>query len=206
MSTLEQLLSRVSVHPQLLGAPAPTAAHLDAILDAALRAPDHGRLRPWRFLLIRGVARARRGEVFAAALAARDPGATEPMLQRECARPLSAPLVIAIAAEIRADHPVPEIEQLLSTGAAAMNMLNAIHALGYGGMWVTGANAYDPNVRAALGLNAAGRLVGFLYVGTPVAAQAVPKRPDRMRHVVEWTAPVGDLPEAVSDLKVTARS
>jgi nitroreductase len=206
MSTLEQLLSRVSVHPQLLGAPAPTAAHLDAILDAALRAPDHGRLRPWRFLLIRGVARARLGEVFAAALAARDPGATGPMLQRERARPLSAPLVIAIAAEIRADHPVPEIEQLLATGAAAMNMLNAIHALGYGGMWVTGANAYDPNVRAALGLNAAGWLVGFLYVGTPVAAQAVPKRPDRTLHVVEWTAPVGDLPEAVPDLKVTARS
>jgi nitroreductase len=206
MTALEQLLSRVSVHPQLLGGPAPTAAHLDAILDAALRAPDHGRVRPWRFLVIRGAARARLGEVFAAALAARDPGATEPMLQRERARPLSAPLVIAIAAQIRADHPVPEIEQLLSTGAAAMNMLNAIHALGYGGMWVTGANAYDPNVRAALGLGATDRLVGYLYVGTPVAAQAVPKRPDRARHVAEWTAPVGDLPEAVPDLTVTAGS
>jgi nitroreductase len=204
MNAVEQLLSRVSVHPQLLGAPAPTAADLDAILDAGLRAPDHGRLRPWRFVLIRGAARARLGEVFAAALAARDPGATEPMLQRERARPLSAPLVIAIAAEVRADHPVPEVEQLLSAGAAAMNMLNAIHALGYGGMWVTGANAYDANVRGALGLSATDRLVGFLYVGTPVAAQAAPKRPDRARHVVEWTAPAGDLPEAVPQRTATA--
>jgi nitroreductase len=136
------------------------------------------------------------GEVFAAALAARDPAAPEPMRQRERARPLSAPLVIAVAAELRADHPVPEIEQLLSAGAAAMNMLNAIHTLGYGGMWVTGANAYDANVRAALGLGTTSRLVGFLYVGTPVAAQAAPKRPDRAGHVVEWTAPAGDLAEA----------
>jgi nitroreductase len=195
VSAVEQLLSRVSVHPQLLGAPGPSDVDLGVIIDAGLRAPDHGRLRPWRFILIRGAARASLGEVFAAALAARDPGATEPMRQRERARPLSAPLVIGIAAQLRADHPVPEIEQLLSAGAAAMNMLNAIHALGYGGMWVTGANAYDPHVHAALGLGATDRLVGFIYVGTPVAAQAEPKRPDRARHVVEWTAPAADLPE-----------
>jgi nitroreductase len=94
--------------------------------------------------------------------------------------------------DLRSGHPVPEVEQLLSAGAAAMNMLNAIHLLGYAGIWVTGANAYDARVNEALGFQAPNRLVGFLAVGTPVnVPEPVPalQRPDQSAHVFEWSAP-----------------
>jgi nitroreductase len=98
------------------------------------------------------------------------------------------PLIIAVGAEVKAGN-IPEIEQVLSAGAAAMNMLNAIHLLGYGGMWVTGANSYDPAINKALGFEAPSRLVGFLGVGTPRPQPAdAPKiaRPSRERHTTEW--------------------
>ena len=95
------------------------------------------------------------------------------------------PMIVAVGAEIQANHKIPEIEQLLSAGAAAMNMLNAAHFLGYGGMWVTGPNAYDPAVASALGFEAPSRLVGFLALGTPRPGPAM-ARPAREAHVREW--------------------
>jgi nitroreductase len=86
---------------------------------------------------------------------------------------------------------VPEIEQMLSAGAAAMNMLNALHALGFGGLWVTGPNAYDPAVVAALGLPHGARLAGFLYVGTPSEPRPPPRRPALDAHLSEWTGGAG---------------
>ncbi|MDP1841190.1 MAG: nitroreductase [Reyranella sp.] len=185
---LDPLLSRRSTGA--LEDPAPEGADLDLILEAGLCAPDHGRLRPWHFVLIRGDARAALGDCLAAAIKARDRQAPQAQLDRIRAWALRTPLLIGVGARIRPDHAVPEIEQLLSAGAAAMNMLNAIHLLGYGGMWVTGANTYDPKVNAALGFEAPSRLVGFLAVGTaktPTAGTTAPAgRPDRLAHVVEW--------------------
>ncbi len=187
---LDALLSRQSV--SALEEPAPEGAHLDLILEAGLRAPDHGRLRPWRFVLIRCEARVALGDCLAAA--ARDRQAPQAQIDRIRAWPLRTPLLIGLGAQIRPGHPIPEIEQLLSAGAAAMNMLNAIHMLGYAGMWVTGANTYDPTVNAALGFQAPSRLVGFLAVGTakpPTPGAAAPTgRPDRLAHVVEWRGPL----------------
>ena len=183
---LDPLLSRQSVGA--LEEPAPEGADLDLILDAGLRAPDHRRLRPWRFVLIRGEARVALGECLAAAALARDRQASPALLDRYRAWPQRTPLLIAVGARIRPDHPVPEIEQMLSAGAAAMNMLNAIHMLGYGGMWVTGANTYDLRVNAALGFQAPSRLVGFLAVGTPKTTTSA-ERPERLAHVVEWSGP-----------------
>lgn len=189
---LDPLLSRQSVGA--LEAPAPEGAELDLILDAGLRAPDHGRLRPWRFVLIRGEARAALGDCLAAAARARDHKAPPALLDRYRAWTQRTPLLIAVGARIRPDHPVPEVEQVLSAGAAAMNMLNAIHMLGYGGMWVTGANTYDPRVNAALGFQAPSRLVGFLAVGTPKTTTLAERQerlaPDRLAHVVEWRGPL----------------
>jgi len=182
---LDGLLSRVSVGA--LGEPAPDEAAVRSIIEAALRAPDHGKLRPWRFILIRGDARARLGEVFARTLQARDPGAPAAVVEKERGKPLRAPLVIAIGARIHADHKIPETEQLLSAGAAAMNMLNAIHALGFGGVWRTGDPTYDPAVGAALGLGATDRLVGFIYVGTATQPVPVVARPQAADYVTEWT-------------------
>ena len=165
--------------------PAPDGEALDLILDAGLRAPDHGRLRPWRFVLIRGAERAAWAERLAAAAQARDPEKGQLAAERYRAWVWRTPLIIAVGAEIRPDHKVPEIEQLLSAGAAAMNMLNAIHLLGYGGLWVTGPNAYDPALAEALGFTAPSRLVGFLAVGTPRARTRV-ERPARAEHVRDW--------------------
>ena len=182
---LDLLLDRRSV--SALEDPAPTDEELDLILDVALRAPDHGRLRPWRFVLIRGAAREAFADRLVAAAKKRDPSAPQSLLDRYRAWPLRTPLIIAVGAAVRSNHAVPEVEQVLSAGAAAMNMLNAIHLLGYGGIWVTGLNAYDLEVNTALGFHAPNRLVGFLSVGTPTKTATVP-RPGRTQHVVEWSA------------------
>lgn len=186
MRALELLLGRQSAG--VLEEPAPDGAELDLILDAGLRAPDHGRLRPWRFVLIRGEARLAWGERLAEAARAREPDpATGLMLgDRYRAWVRRSPLIIAVGANVQAGHKIPEIEQVLSAGAAAMNMLNAIHLLGYGGMWVTGVNAYDAKINALLGFEAPSRLVGFLTVGTPKNAPRI-ERPSRGAHTVEWT-------------------
>jgi len=180
---LDLLLGRRSVN--VLDEPAPTGRDLELILDLGLRAPDHGRLRPWRFILIRGDARAAFADRLVAAARRRDPAAPQALLDRYRAWPLRTPLLIGVGAVVRANHVIPEGEQILSAGAAAMNMLNAIHLLGYAGMWVTGANAYDPEINASLGLEAPSRLVGFLAVGTP-RTTAAGERPARADHVVEW--------------------
>jgi nitroreductase len=183
---LESLLSRRSVG-QLRG-PAPTVAELEQIIEVGLQAPNHGRLRPWRFVTICGDARVAFAQMLVAALKRRDPAATEAMEERIRTRILGVPLIVAVGAHIKTDGPIPEIEQLLSAGAAAANMLHAIHALGYGGMWVTGAHTYDRSVNEALGFTWPDRLVGLVYVGTPKTAPPIWPRPVLADHVREWRA------------------
>jgi nitroreductase len=111
-------------------------------------------------------------------------------IERQRSRILGTPLIIAVGAKVRADHKIPEVEQLFSTAAAAMNILNGLQATGFGGIWLTGPNCYDPVVGQALGFAHPDRLVGFLYVGTPVERSAGPKGPDLVDHVTDWTGPV----------------
>jgi nitroreductase len=187
---LAALLDRRSVSSRLLGDPAPSAPDLRLMIAAALRAPDHGRLRPWRFIAIAGDARARLGDVFADAFAARTQGATVAQLDRERAKPLRAPLVVAVAAVIAPDHPsVRVIDQQLAAGAAAMNLLNAAHMLGYGGIWLTGESCHDPAVKRALGLRGQDFNAGWLYLGTPAEMPPAPTRPDPDDHLHAWSGP-----------------
>lgn len=188
MEALEAVITRCSVAPAFLAEPAPDDAALERILAAGASAPDHGRLRPWRFIVIKGTARARLGEVFAAALRRRDPAAPEAALEQARGGPLRAPLVIAVVATIDPHHAkIPEIEQILSAGAAVQNMLLAAHAQGYGGKWLTGANAYDEHVRAALGLATDDRLVAFLYLGSVDGQPPTVPHADAREHAVEWS-------------------
>ena len=187
MDGLEAVLTRQSVPPAFLCEPAPDDAALEGILAAGAAAPDHGRLRPWRFIVIRGAARARLGEVFASALLRRQPDAPAAALEQERGRPLRAPLLIAVAARIDPQHPkIPEIEQILSTAAAAQNMLIAAHAQGFGAKWLTGANAYDEYVKGALGLAPTDRLLGFIHLGSVQGAPPAVPHADAREHTVEW--------------------
>ena len=190
MDTLAALTSRQSVPAAFLAEPAPAGAVLERILAAAASAPDHGKLRPWRFIVIRGEARARLGDVFVEALCRREPNPPEPAIEQERARPLRAPLQIAVAATVDPDHPkIPAIEQILSAGAAVQNMLLAAHAEGFGAKWVTGANAYDDHVKAALGLAAGDRLVGFVYLGTVEGEPPKVPHANPEAYTTEWHAP-----------------
>jgi nitroreductase len=179
MTALESLLARRSIPAEALGMPGPGQAEVDAAIDAALRAPDHGRVQPWRFRLVRGAAR----QAFAALLErctlAREPGLPEAQLEKLRGRVLRVPLVVVASARLKPHPKVPESEQLLAAGAGIMNLLNAFHAQGYGAIWLTGAACYDPAVAGGLGLAADERLLGFVYVGS--IAPAVPPAAPRMK-------------------------
>ncbi|WP_144152746.1 nitroreductase [Paraburkholderia sp. BCC1885] len=183
-AVFDTLLSRQSYWP--LVEPGPSDAELDLIFDAAVRAPDHGRLFPWRFAFIRGEARAELGEVLVDIAAARAPDEPRSAHEHRREKAYAAPLIIVLGAAISSGTGIPESEQILSVGAAAMNMLNAIHALGYGGFWATGADAYDPQLQVALDFDPSDRILGFLFVGSPKSHERSPLRPPRSNHVREW--------------------
>lgn len=164
MDALESLLTRVSVGR--LVEPAPTPAQRETLFRAALRAPDHAQLRPWRFLTVEGQARARLGQLFRQALQ-ENPAAAPAALDKAEAAPLRAPLLVVVIASLKEHPKVPSSEQLLSAGCAAHALLQAAHALGLGAIWRTGELAYHPTVAAGLGLGDHEQIVGFLYLGTP---------------------------------------
>ncbi|MDO2947442.1 NAD(P)H nitroreductase [Aeromonas simiae] len=164
MDALELLLNRHSC--SRLSEPAPAGEALDNILKAGLRAPDHGTLTPWQFILIEGKGRERFGELLAAAAAER--GEPEEAIERCLDAPLRAPLIIAVATRFQ-DHPkVPRLEQELSAGCAVMAMQMAAQAQGFNGIWRSGWFIFDDIVGRGLGLGDEDQLVGFLYLGTPM--------------------------------------
>ena len=152
-----------------LGEPGPTRDELEQMIRCALRAPDHGYLRPTRFLIVEGERRQQLGELFAKALCARKPAATDDEIQKNLNAPLRAPLLIAAIANVRPHAKVPDIEQLLSTGCAAHGLLLAAQAMGFGAIWRTGDNCYDPRIKQGLGLCATEEIIGYIYIGTQIA-------------------------------------
>ncbi len=163
MQAIEALLTRTSA--KTIGQREVTARDLHTVLEAAVRAPDHGRLRPWRFMLVRGADLERLGAILETALRKRGGGVSEGDLARERDKTRRAPLIVIVICRVNHGTKVPEIEQVLATGAAAENMMLALHALGYGAMWKTGAPAYDPFVKQSLGLAVEDHIVGFIYAG-----------------------------------------
>jgi nitroreductase len=177
--------------------PAPTNAHLDTILRAAAAAPDHGELRPFRFVVLRGEAKDQFGEVLADAYLQRVQAAGgEPMaakLEKERTKLGRAPLVVVVCAVHVHDDKSPWSDQVGAAHAAAQNALLAATALGYGSMWRTGDPVFDPHVKRALGLSDHDAIVGFLYVGTPHdGGGKPPKEPSLDGLVVEWRAGAAD--------------
>jgi nitroreductase len=163
MDLLDGILSRTS--PLKLSAPGPTAAHIEQIIRAGTRAPDHGRLRPWRFTVFEGADREKLGDAMASCLRSRIPNSPQEHLDAERAKVMRAPTVVVVGAKISKGK-IPEIEQVNAVSAAVQNMLLAAHALGYGAMWKTGAAAYDPGVKAMVGLAPEDHIVALVYLGT----------------------------------------
>lgn len=167
-----QVLSSRQSHGQLVE-PAPSAQQLEQAVAAALTAPDHHRLRPWRFITVQGAAREQFGQVLADALQAS--GETDPaQLDRVRAQPLRAPLILVCALHYTPHDKVPLHEQWLSTGAAIQNVLLLLHAQGFAAIWRTGALTESPRVKQAFGLAADDHLAGFVYIGSP--ARRLPPR------------------------------
>ncbi|QJQ99573.1 nitroreductase [Halomonas sp. PGE1] len=159
------LLHERSSMGKLMGPP-PSPEQLEAIYRAALRAPDHKELRPWRFIEFTGEGLSRLGELFAEAEYREDPRVGDAALDAARKKPLRAPMVIAVIARVTPDLPkVPKIEQVISAGCAAHGILLAAHALGLGAMWRSGKYAFDPVVRKGLGLEEEDEVVAFIYLG-----------------------------------------
>ena len=150
-----------------LTAPGPTEAHLADILAAAGRAPDHGRLRPWRCIVVDAELRQAFATAAAAAKRLRLPQMTDEQFAAERDKLLNSPTIVVIACIVRRDQTkIPEIEQVVAVAAAAQNLFLAAHGFGYGVMWKTGAAAYNPGVKATLGLGADDHIVGIMHLGT----------------------------------------
>ncbi|MDP9065940.1 MAG: nitroreductase [Pseudomonadota bacterium] len=152
-----------------LAEPGPTPEELQRILHAGGCAPDHGRLKPWRFVVLEGAPR----EAFAAAAAeakrVRLPAMTQEQLAAERQKITRSPCVVVVGCAVnRQQTKVPEIEQVAAVSAAAQNLFLAAHDLGYGVMWKTGAAAYDPHVKATVGLAPEDHIVAILHLGTPL--------------------------------------
>ena len=181
------LSARRSVKPDRLVAPGPSPAELDTILTIASRVPDHKKLAPWRFIVLEGDARARLGEVVAeACIAAEKEPPSHVRLETERTRLMRAPLVIAVVSRVTPHRSAPEWEQVLSAGAACLNLCLAANALGYGTSWITEWIAYNAAVGAALHLADNERIAGFIYVGTPTEPSDERERPALDEIVSRW--------------------
>ncbi|TGD74726.1 nitroreductase [Mangrovimicrobium sediminis] len=181
---LNFLLQRASC--ARLAEPAPSAEELEPMFAAAMRAPDHARLRPWRFLCVRGERRVELGQRFREALLVRDPAADSAAQDKAANAPLRAPLLVVAIASI-SEHPkVPPIEQRLAAGCATYGLLLAAEASGYAGIWRTGEVAFDRTVMNALGLAANEEIIGFLYLGTREGDCRALPRLAVDQYVAEW--------------------
>lgn len=184
MDAIELLLKRVSV-PRLQE-PAPSAQQLDVMLRAALRSPDHGQIKPWRFLTIAGEDRKQLGELFVQGLLSTTPDADDCLIEKTRAMPLRAPLLLVVIATVSEHEKVPAHEQLLAAGCAAHGILLAAHAQGVGAVWRTGAVAEMPVIKQGLGLQANEQIVAYMYLGTPINSLRNPPAVDPAPFVQSW--------------------
>jgi nitroreductase len=183
---LAALDNRRSLPPMQLDAPGPDDATLLRLLQSAVRVPDHGKRVPFRFVMLRGDARHAFGERLAARSLARDPNASEAVIEKDRARFSHAPLVIAVIAKLGPDEKIPAQERLLSAGCVCFGLLHAAHALGFSAVWLTGWAAYDVEVGRWLGLGEDEHVVGFIHIGTPKLEAPERDRPDARALLSEW--------------------
>ena len=190
-SALALLKTRRSGKPRDLVAPGPSLDELEHILTIAVRTPDHGKLSPWRFVVVSPQQRQALADLLAHALPEHDPEATSAHYAKALEFAHQAPvMIVLISAPVR-EHKIPVWEQELSCGAVAMNLLHGANALGYVGGWITGWQAYSERVRSAF-CDDGQRIAGFIFLGTPGNPLEERPRPALSDLVRDWQPPEND--------------
>ncbi|MDP9086372.1 MAG: nitroreductase [Pseudomonadota bacterium] len=189
-STLSLLETRRSGKPREMVAPGPTTEQLDRILTMAARVPDHGKLFPWRFVVVDRMQRQSLADLLARALPAHDPDANSAHYSKTLEFAYQAPNLVVLISSPVAGHKIPLWEQELSAGAIAMNFLLATHAMGFVGGWITGWMTYSDLVRDAFcGPNE--RIAGFMFLGSPGRSLEERPRPNMAQIVRRWNGTTG---------------
>ncbi len=181
---LENILNRNS--PRELSEPYPSEEEMEIIFQAALRAPDHAWLRPSRFIQVSGKGLEKLSSIFVDFARDNIEGVTDETLQKYREAPFRAPMIIILISEIKIHPKVPEIEQMLSTAAAAENILLALNALNYSGMWRTGVFALNEKISKYLELKDNQKVIGYLYIGTASGKQKKIPEMDTSDFVTQW--------------------
>lgn len=187
--TARYLSTRRSIAIPALGLPAPDGETLQTMLQIAARVPDHGKLAPWRFVLYRGDAAAKIGVALRELAERREGPLGEVRRDMEEKRFSRSPLVVGVVSRAKPHVKIPEWEQVLSAGAAAMNLVHAAHALGFGANWVTEWVAYDDEAKRILGISADEKVAGFIHIGSHGDTPADRVRPELADIVSEAGAP-----------------
>lgn len=182
----DYFLNRRSVTLPFLKDPGPNPDEFEDMLRIATRVPDHGKLAPWRLVIYEGEDRQKIGDKLAEMFRARNPQATDDMVEKERRQFLPAPMTVGVLSTARPHPKIPEFEQLLSAGNVAFNLLHAALALGYGAHWVTRWFAYDHESAAFLGARQGEKFVGFVHIGTPEARLEDRDRPALEDVVSKW--------------------
>ncbi len=175
MDVMEAIRSRQSVGA-IRADPVPRQL-IERLLEAAVQAPNHYKVRPWRFVVLTGEGRNRLGQVMGQILNRRFPDLQKEALDRERAKPLRAPVIVAVGVDLPAESKVLEIENVCAAAAACENILLAAVGLGLAGHWRTGDAARDPEIKDFLGFRAEQPLIAFLYIGYPEFVAPAPARP-----------------------------
>lgn len=186
-SPLRLLQTRRSGKARDMIAPGPNAGQLRAMLEIAIRTPDHGKIAPWRFFIIEESQRQNLADVLKRALLTEKPDASAAEVQSMCGFICDAPVLVVLLSSPRHGHPIPLWEQELSAGAAAMNLLHAAHAMGFVGSWITSWPAFNDDVRNVFG-GEGERIAGFLFLGTPKGELQERPRPKYEDVVSVWKA------------------
>ncbi|MFG1227754.1 nitroreductase family protein [Xanthobacter wiegelii] len=186
--TLELLETRRSLPLRALLAPGPTPQELDRMLAIAARVPDHGRLVPWRFIVIEGAAREAAGVRLDALYAEQNPGLAPDKARMWRDYLMRAPLTVVVVSRADPASKIPELNQILSAGAAAMNLVVAATALGFSALWLLKWPGRDPAAAALLGVEASEKVAGFIHIGRPAARVEDRPRPLLADVVTRWTA------------------
>jgi nitroreductase len=188
-SALSLLKTRRSGRPREMVGPGPSEEELRQILQIAMRVPDHGKLAPWRFVVVGKNQREQLAVLLHKALQAEDECASPAHHEKEDQFARQGEALVVVISSPTPGHKIPEWEQQLSAGAAAMNLLNAVHAMGYVGGWITGWRAYSPMVNTAFA-GPGERIAGFIFIGSPGRDLEERPRPDLAQIVKKWAPPV----------------